>query len=64
MRVVHLLSTYNEKENIGSMMDYLLDLAQKLPKYEFVILVVDSHSPDGTGKIVKEYAQKNKNRTN
>lgn len=61
MRVVHLLSTYNEKENIGSMIDFLLDLAKKLPKYEFVILVADSHSPDGTGDIVREYSQRHKN---
>jgi len=61
MRVVHLLSTYNEKENIGKMLDYLLDQAKTLPEYEYVILVADSHSPDGTGEIVKTYAEKNKN---
>lgn len=61
MRVVHLLSTYNEKENIGKMIDFLLDQAKSLPEYEYVILVADSHSPDGTGEIVKRYAEKNKN---
>jgi dolichol-phosphate mannosyltransferase len=61
MRVVHLLSTYNEKENIGKMIDFLLDQAKTLPEYEYVILVADSHSPDGTGQIVKEYSEKNKN---
>lgn len=60
MRVVHLLSTYNEKENIGPMIEYLQDLAKKLPKYEFLILVVDSHSPDGTGDIVREMAKTRK----
>lgn len=59
-RVVHLLSTYNEKENIGPMIEYLLDLAKTLPKYEFVILVADSHSPDGTGDIVRKIAKTNK----
>jgi dolichol-phosphate mannosyltransferase len=59
MRVVHLLSTYNEKENIGQMIDYLLTQAKSLPEYEYVILVADSHSPDGTGEIVKSYAEKN-----
>lgn len=60
MRVVHLLSAYNEKENIGSMIEYLQDLAKELPKYEFLILVVDSHSPDGTGDIVREMAKTRK----
>jgi len=61
MRVVHLLTTYNEKENIGPMIEYLEDLAKKLPKYEFVFLVADSHSPDGTGEIVKKMAETRKN---
>ena len=61
MRVVNLLSTYNEKENIGPMIEFLDDLAQKLPDYEFVNLVVDSRSPDGTGKIVKEMAKTREN---
>jgi len=61
MRVVHLLSTYNEKENIGPMIEYLEGLAKKLPKYEFVILVADSHSPDGTGEIVKKMAKTREN---
>lgn len=57
MRVIHLLSTYNEKENIGPMIEYLEKQAEKLPRFEIVILVVDSHSPDGTGKIVQEMAK-------
>ncbi len=61
MKVVNLISTYNEKENIGPMIEYLDDLAKKLPKYEFLTLVVDSHSPDGTGKIVKKMAKTRKN---
>lgn len=61
MRVVNLLSTYNEKENIGPMIEFLDDLAKKLPDYEFVNLVVDSRSPDGTGKIVKKMAKTREN---
>lgn len=56
-RVVNLLPTYNEKENIGPMIEYLDKLAGKLPKYEFINLVVDSGSPDGTGKVVKQLAK-------
>lgn len=61
MRVVHLLSTYNEKENIGPMIDYLLDQEKTLPKYEYIILVADSASSDGTQEIVKDYIKKHKN---
>lgn len=61
MRVVNLLSTYNEKENIGPMIEYLEELAKKLPQFEFINLVVDSHSPDGTGEVVRKMAQTRKN---
>ena len=60
-RVVHLLPTYNEKDNIGPMIEYLESLARKLPQYEFVYLVADSQSPDGTGGIVRKMAGTRKN---
>ena len=61
MRVVNLLSAYNEKEIIGTMIEYLDDLAKKLPQYEFLTLVVDSHSPDGTGAVVRKMMKTRKN---
>ncbi len=61
MRVVNLIGTYNEKEIIGEMIEYLDDLAKKLPKYEFLTLIVDSHSPDGTAKIVRKMMKTRKN---
>jgi len=61
VRVVNLLSTYNEKENVQPMVTTLEAIAVKLPQYEFVTLVVDSHSPDGTGQIVKDLAKTRKN---
>jgi len=61
MRVVNLLATFNEKENIGPMIETLEEIAKECPKYEFVNLVVDSHSPDGTGKIVRQLAKERKN---
>jgi len=61
MKVVNLLSTYNEKENIEPMIETLEKIAKELPKYEFVTLVADSHSPDGTGEIVKKLAESRKN---
>lgn len=61
MRVVNMLATFNEKDNVGPMIETLEKIAKKCPDYEFVTLVVDSHSPDGTGEVVKEIAKKKKN---
>lgn len=43
-----IIPTYNEKENIGKMIDTILSLAA-----DYHILVVDDGSPDGTAGIVK-----------
>lgn len=68
MKIVNMLATFNEKDNVGPMIETLERIAKDLsagrqenPKYEFVNLVVDSHSPDGTGEVVKELAKKRKN---
>lgn len=57
MKVVNMLSTYNEKENVGPMIETLERIARENPRYEFVTLIVDSHSPDGTGDIVRQLAK-------
>ena len=61
MRVVAIIMTYNEKENIGPMLEAWLKIAKENPKYKFEILNVDGSSPDGTGEITKKYSQKYKN---
>jgi len=43
-----IIPTYNEKENIESIIRYVFDL-----KHGFHILIVDDGSPDGTADIVK-----------
>lgn len=43
-----IIPTYNEKENIG----LIIDAVFSLPK-EFDLLIVDDNSPDGTADIVK-----------
>lgn len=48
MRVVNIIPTYNEAENIGKMI-------RGLQKYKYPILIVDDMSPDGTGEIAKKY---------
>ena len=50
-RIIAMIPTYNEAENIWSLIDAVLALG---PQYE--VLVVDDHSPDGTWRIVRERA--------
>jgi len=54
-KVVVIIPTYNEKENIGRMIDVLgKDIFPKIKNNQMEILVVDDKSPDGTADIVKE----------
>lgn len=56
-KVVVMIPTYNEKENIEDLIKEILNLELD---YTLEILVADDDSPDGTAKIVKKLAQKNK----
>ena len=49
MKKIVLIPTYNEKENIRSIITTVLNLSSG-----FHILVIDDGSPDGTANIVKE----------
>ncbi len=57
MKVINIIPTYNEKENIGLMLEALEEITRENPKYEFQTLVVDDNSPDGTADVVKKFAQ-------
>ena len=48
-----IIPTFNELSNIGRMIPEVLKLYP-----EVNILIVDDNSPDGTGKFVKEYMEK------
>jgi dolichol-phosphate mannosyltransferase len=48
-RLLVVVPTYIEKENIGNLLSMLLNLAEKPD-----ILVVDDNSPDGTGELVQK----------
>ena len=43
-----IIPTYNEKENIGNIIPYTLNLSDRLE-----ILIIEDGSPDGTADIVK-----------
>ncbi len=54
MTSIVIIPTYNERENIGSLVPILL---RENP--DLNILVVDDSSPDGTGQVVKSLQQNN-----
>src|SRR5512142_1035564 len=53
MRIIIVLPTYNEAENLPKMVSALLSLPLDLS-----VLVVDDHSPDGTGQIADELSNR------
>jgi dolichol-phosphate mannosyltransferase len=52
MKVVIVLPTYNERDNVASLIDDLQAQFLAMP-HEMSILVVDDHSPDGTAEVVR-----------
>lgn len=58
-RVVVVTPTYNEKGSIEKVIGLILSQQSKVSGFEIHVLVADSHSPDGTGKIAQKIAQKN-----
>ncbi|MFC2324617.1 MAG: polyprenol monophosphomannose synthase [Bacteroides sp.] len=50
MRILIVLPTYNERENIAPMLEALLALPDQVD-----VLVVDDNSPDGTWQYVEQY---------
>src|SRR3989304_1722795 len=59
MRLVVNIPTYNEKENIEEVIRRVLAVAKKIPDIDLHVLISDSHSPDGTDKIVKNITRSN-----
>ena len=53
MEKIVVIPTYNEKENISSILHAIFNLNEN-----FHVLVIDDSSPDGTGQIVKELQNK------
>lgn len=50
---VFAIPTYNESENIATLIGQLEKVFTKLPAWQFDILIIDDESPDGTADIVK-----------
>ena len=52
-----VLPTFNEKENILQLLD---DILKSFNTYELELIVIDDNSKDGTSRLVREYAKKNR----
>lgn len=58
-KVVVVLPTYNEKENLEKFIYEVLGQEKQLPGWRVEVLVTDSHSPDGTGELAKNLSENN-----
>lgn len=58
-RVVIVAPTFNEKGSIEKAIRLILAQQDKVQGFEIHVLVVDSHSPDGTGKIAQKLSKEN-----
>jgi dolichol-phosphate mannosyltransferase len=54
MKIVVIIPTYNEAQNIAPLIDALQQVFAGIVGHDLDILVVDDTSPDGTGQIVRE----------
>ena len=53
MKVVIIIPTFNERENIADLLDELRGVFQGM-RHDMHVLVVDDNSPDGTRDVVRE----------
>lgn len=61
MKIVVIIPTYNEVDNIGKMLDVLVgEEFPKIKNHAMKVLVVDDNSLDGTVKVVKDKVKKYK----
>lgn len=51
-----ILPTYNEAQNVSVLIPRIFEQASKIATHELHVLVVDDNSPDGTGEVVRKYA--------
>lgn len=58
MKIVVVVPTYNEAQNIARLLEVCAQEFKKAPQNDFKVLVVDGNSPDGTGKIVLDLKSK------
>lgn len=57
MNIVVIIPTFNEAENINRLLGLLLEEFEQIKEDNMSVLIVDGKSPDGTGEVVKNFAQ-------
>lgn len=57
MKVVVIIPTYNERENIIELLTKLERAKKKITNHQLHFLVVDDNSPDGTQDLVRKFAK-------
>jgi dolichol-phosphate mannosyltransferase len=60
MKLVLILPTYNERENIVKLLDLLHEALGDEKRYQVSYLVADDNSPDGTSELVEKYQKTHK----
>jgi dolichol-phosphate mannosyltransferase len=60
MKLVIIIPTYNERENIITLLESLRRVVKSVSGYQIAYLVVDDNSPDGTKDEVESYIKKHK----
>lgn len=58
-KCVVVLPTFNEKENLESFTKEVLAVEKLMPGWKVELVITDSASPDGTGKIAERLANEN-----
>lgn len=61
MKVVVIVPTYNEKDNIEELIREIFKVSKKVSNHEISVLVVDDNSPDGTAQVVESLQKRFKN---
>jgi dolichol-phosphate mannosyltransferase len=61
MRISIIIPTYNEAENIGGVLEGIQQVTGQPSEHDWSVIVVDSNSPDGTARVVKEFQKDAKN---
>ncbi len=60
MKIVVIVPTYNERDNVGLLIEALEERFPAIP-HEMHVLVVDDSSPDGTAGVVREAMARHRN---
>ena len=58
MKIVVIIPTYNEKDNISKMIEALARVFSEIRQHEMNLLYIDGNSPDGTADVIRKYQKK------